>query len=53
MNNDMKVVQTCAESNTEGSVFIEESNFELSDQTKHHFWELTGSTTGWAISHGN
>ena len=34
MNSDMKIVPTCAESNKEGNMFIEESIFGLSDQTE-------------------
>ena len=40
MSSDMKVVQNCAESNTEGSIFIEELFFfGISGQTKHITFE--------------
>ena len=35
MNSNTKVVQICSESNTEGSMLIEESIFGLWGQTKH------------------
>ena len=38
MNSNMKVVQICSESNTEGSMFIEESIFWTMRPNKtHHF----------------
>ena len=41
MNSDMKGVQTCAESNTEGSMFIEESFFcAIRPNKTHHYLRI-------------